>query len=229
MKPGYALGVGSQGLCFNMIKVTPFDAYHQCYDNWFLRHTAAWQSELLAVRALLPWKGLGLEIGVGTGRFAGPLGIMVGIDPSRNMLNYALQRGIAVVQGKAEALPFQANCFDYVLSVTTLCFVDDVSKALSEVHRVLMPGGELVIGFIDRSSKLGQGYLKYQTENVFYQNVKFFSAIEVEQLLLDASFSEPVWIQTLTKPLEQIQDIEPGRAGFGDSAFIVVRVTRPDR
>jgi len=32
---------------------------------------------LLAVRALLPWRGLGLDIGVGTGRFAAPLMVMV--------------------------------------------------------------------------------------------------------------------------------------------------------
>jgi len=53
-------------------KRDPFNTHHKRYEAWFTHHQAAYYSELLAVRALLPWQGLGLEIGVGTGRFAGP-------------------------------------------------------------------------------------------------------------------------------------------------------------
>ena len=60
-----------------MPRTAPFEAHHRRYDDWFVRHAAAYQSELLAVRALLPWRGLGLAIGVGTGRFAVPLGVQV--------------------------------------------------------------------------------------------------------------------------------------------------------
>jgi hypothetical protein len=82
-----------------------FKAYHRRYDDWFVRHATAWHSELLAVRALLPWRGLGLAIGVGTGRFAAPLGVQMGIDPAREVLDYAANRGILAVQAIAEALP----------------------------------------------------------------------------------------------------------------------------
>jgi hypothetical protein len=58
-----------------------FNSHHRRYEAWFSRHEAAF-SELLAVRALLPWEGKGLEIGVGTGRFSAPLGVEVGVDPS---------------------------------------------------------------------------------------------------------------------------------------------------
>jgi len=51
-----------------------FDTHHRRYEAWFSRHKAAFFSELLAVRALLPWGGRGLEIGVGTGRFVAPSG-----------------------------------------------------------------------------------------------------------------------------------------------------------
>ena len=60
-----------------MPKAMAFEIHHRRYDEWFVRHAAAYQSELLAVRALLPWRGLGLDIGVGTGRFAAPLMVMV--------------------------------------------------------------------------------------------------------------------------------------------------------
>lgn len=209
-----------------MPKTAPFERHHCRYDDWFVRHAAAYQSELLAVRALLPWHGLGLAVGVGTGRFAAPLGVAIGIDPTREMLDYATSRGISSLQAVAEALPFANNSFDYVLSVTTICFVDDASAMLSEAYRVLKPGGELVIGFIDRSSDLGQDYLAHQAENVFYREATFFSVAEVEQALLDAGFSGSIWIQTLSKPLVEIQEIESLRDGYGQGAFVVVRAHR---
>ena len=192
-----------------------------------MRHAAAYQSELLAVRALLPWRGLGLAIGVGTGRFAAPLSVQVGIDPARNVLDYAANRGILTVQAIAETLPFSDSSFDYALSVTTICFVDDATAMLTEAHRVLKPGGELVIAFIDRTSDLGQDYLAHQAGNVFYREATFYSANEVEQLLRDTGFTEPAWVQTLSKTLEETDEIESLRAGYGQGAFVAVKANRP--
>ena len=210
-----------------MPKTIPFETHHRRYDDWFVRHVAAYHSELLAVRALLPWHGMGLSIGVGTGRFAAPLGVQVGIDPAHEVLDYAANRGISTVQAIAEALPFSHSRFDYALSVTTICFVDDVNAMLSEAYRVLKPGGELVIGFIDRNSDLGQHYLAHQAENVFYRDAAFYSANEVEQLLLDTGFMKPVWVQTLSKMLDETHEIEPLREGYGQGAFVVVKANRP--
>ncbi len=207
-----------------MPRTAPFEAHHRRYDDWFVRHAAAYQSELLAVRALLPRRGLGLAIGVGTGRFAAPLGVRVGIDPARRVLDYAVKRGVSVVQGIAEALPFADNSFNYALCVTTICFVDDVTAMLAEVRRVLKPGGELVIGFIDRTSELGQHYLAYQAENVFYYDATFYSANEVEQFLRDTGFTGPVGVQTFSKTLDETREVEPLRAGRDQGAFVVVKV-----
>ncbi|MGD8630107.1 MAG: class I SAM-dependent methyltransferase [Gammaproteobacteria bacterium] len=205
----------------------PFRAYPRRYDDWFVRHATAWHSELLAVRALLPWRGLGLAIGVGTGRFAAPLGVQVGIDPVREVLDYAANRHILAVQAVAESLPFADNRFDYALSITTICFVDDATAMLAEAYRVLKPGGELVIGFIDRSSRIGQDYLAHQAGNVFYREATFYSAEAVQQLLRDTGFTAPAWVQTLSKPLEETDEIEPLRAGYGQGAFVVVKANRP--
>jgi SAM-dependent methyltransferase len=210
-----------------MSGTAPFEAHHGRYDEWFVHHAAAYQSELLAVRALLPLHGLGLAIGVGTGRFAAPLGVQVGIDPARKVLDYAANRGILTVQAIAEALPFSDSSFDYALSVTTICFVDDATAMLAEAHRTLKPGGELVIAFIDRTSDLGQDYLAHQAGNVFYREATFYSAGEVGQLLRDTGFTEPAWVQTLSKTLEETGEIEPLRAGYGQGAFVVVKANRP--
>jgi len=210
-----------------MPRTAPFETHHRRYDRWFVRHAPAYHSELLAIRAQLPWEGLGLSIGVGTGRFAAPLGVQVGIDPAHAVLDYAVTRGIAAVQAIAEALPFPDGLFDYALCVTTICFVDDAGAMLREVRRVLRPGGVVVIGFIDRTSGLGQHYLAHQAENVFYRDATFFSAGEVEQVLNATGFTEPEWVQTLSKPLHRTLEIEALNSGYGQGAFVVVKAKRP--
>jgi diguanylate cyclase (GGDEF)-like protein/PAS domain S-box-containing protein len=164
-----------------------------------------------------------LEIGVGTGRFAAPLGVQVGVDPSAAMLEQARARGIRVVLGIAEQLPFTASSFDYALIVTTICFVDNPHAMLREARRVIKPGGCLVIAFIDRKSPLGQEYLAHQSENVFYRHATFFSSEEVGSLLRDSGFPRQEWVQTLSMTLPDTGEIEPFVPGRGKGAFAVVR------
>lgn len=201
----------------------PFVRHHQRYEAWFERHQAAYLSELLAVRALLPWNGRGLEIGVGSGRFAAPLGIEFGVDPASEMLGYARARGVSTARAVAEALPFADAVFDYALIVTTICFVGDAKAMLREASRVLKKDGGLVIGLIDRESALGQEYLAHQAESVFYREAIFFSAAEVRILLEETGFADLVWLQTLSAPLAQIREMEPAREGTGRGAFLAVR------
>lgn len=209
-----------------MPRAAAFDAHHARYEAWFERHDAAYLSELLAVRPFVPWEGRGIEIGVGSGRFAAPLGVRVGVDPSAAMLAYAAARGIEVVQGVAEDLPFAADSFDHALVVTTLCFVDSPARMLAEAHRVLKPGARLVIGFIDRESALGRDYQAHQAESLFYRDAVFHSADEVARLLPEAGFAISAWGQTLAQPLHETREIEPLRPGRGECAFAVVAATR---
>ena len=211
-----------------MPRIVAFEAHHQRYEAWFEKHEAAYISELLALRPFVPWEGRGIEIGVGSGRFAGPLGVQVGVDPSPAMLVYAAARGIEVVQGTAENLPFVAGSFDHAMVVTTICFVDSPAGMLAEACRVLKPGGRLVIGFIDRESALGQEYLAHQAENVFYRDATFYSSDEVAQLLLETGFSISAWGQTLAPSLSETREIESLRPGRGQCAFVVIAATRED-
>ena len=205
-----------------MPRAAPFEAHHERYEAWFEKHGAAYISELLALRPFVPWEGRGIEIGVGSGRFAAPLGVQVGVDPAPAMLVHAAARGIEAVEGVAENLPFAAGNFDHALVVTTLCFVDSPARMLAEAHRVLKPGGRLVIGFIDRESTLGQDYLVHQAESVFYREATFYSADEVARLLSEAGFAISAWAQTLAHPLPESREIEPLRPGRGQCAFVVV-------
>jgi SAM-dependent methyltransferase len=202
--------------------LTAFNTHQERYEAWFARHEAAYLSELLAVRALLPWQGLGLEIGVGTARFAAPLGVRVGVDPSLAMLVYAVKRGLSGVRGIAEALPFKNGIFDFGLVVTTICFVENPRSMLLEARRVLKPNAPLVIGFVDRESEIGQHYFLHQAENVFYREARFYSAKEVAELLEDTGYLIQTWLQTLYKPLKEIVEIEPFQEGYGNGGFVAV-------
>lgn len=206
-----------------MSRVAPFESHTDRYERWFEQHQAAYCSEMLAVRAQMPLQGLGVEIGVGSGRFAAPLGVAIGVDPSFNMLRRARARGVVAVAGVAEALPFADDTFDFMLMVTTICFVDDVRAMLAEAHRVLKRQGDLIIGFIDRESSLGRHYLEQRVENVFYREATFYSAEQVASLLAESGFEAEGWVQTLTQPLELMREVEKTLPGRGQGAFVVVR------
>src|SRR4030042_729611 len=114
-----------------------FDKYALEYDRWFDENKEVYHSELLALKEVIPANKKGLEVGVGTGRFAEPLGVEFGVEPSDAMALIALKRKIKVTKGFAEKIPFKDNSFDFVLFVTTICFLDDISKAFKEANRVL--------------------------------------------------------------------------------------------
>jgi ubiquinone/menaquinone biosynthesis C-methylase UbiE len=75
-----------------------------------------------------------LDVGCGTARALSVFGCeKVGIDPSFELLKLAQ---IPVVQGVAEKLPFPANSFDIVISITAIHHFSDVKQALLEMMRV---------------------------------------------------------------------------------------------
>jgi SAM-dependent methyltransferase len=206
-----------------MPKISPFEKHADQYESWFEKNHWVYEAELRAVKAMMPTVGSGAEIGVGTGRFAGPLGIKNGVEPSNRMRDFAQKRGIQALDGVAEKLPYDDSEFDFVLMVTTVCFVDDIGKALMEAYRVLSHGGVLIIGFVDRNSKMGQIYLNRQKENVFYKEATFFSAEELAECMNHAGFTDLTFNQTIFETLAETAEDEPVKPGHGEGSFVVIR------
>lgn len=201
----------------------PFEEHTQRYEDWFEANEAAYRSELRALERLAPEPGFGLEIGVGSGRFAAPLGFDVGVDPAEAMLAHARERGIQVCTGVAEALPFRDGSFETALIVTTICFVDDVSRTFREARRVLESDGALVMGYIDRESPVGQVYLEHKEENPFYREATFHSTDELVDGLEAAGFSEFEFVQTIFDWPGDIDEVQPVEAGYGNGSFVGVK------
>jgi len=95
-----------------------------------------------------------LEIGGGTGAnldyYGDGVRTLTIIEPEKPMLR-RLERHIEqsapqakALRAPAEDLPFNDASFDVVVSTLVLCTVDDVPRALRELHRVLRPGGRLL-------------------------------------------------------------------------------------
>ncbi len=192
------------------------------YDYWFIRHEFAYRSELAAVKALIPPAGRGLEIGVGTGRFAAPLGIKVGVEPARAMAEIARTRGIRVIQGYAEVLPFADGSFDFVLMVTVLCFLRDPFQALCEATRVLKPQGRLIIGMIDHDSPLGRAYEASKNKSKFYRQARFLPAEHILKWLEKLDYLNLQALQTIFQDPATITALEPVKNGHGEGVFVVI-------
>ncbi len=201
-----------------------FDRYAQKYDAWYDRNKFAYLSELEALKKAVPKRGKGLEIGVGTGRFAAPLNVGTGVDPSKKMIEIARQRGIDARLGYGERLPFRNSTFDYATIIITLCFVKDQLKVLREARRVLKKNGKIITAIIDKESFLGKFYQRKRS--VFYKQAKFFSIKEITHLLNKAGFNKLSYYQTLFKMPDKIKAIEKPKTGFGKGSFVVILAKR---
>ena len=205
-----------------MDSIQVFEKWAQEYDEWFDINRFAYESEVLALRKFIPKNGKGLEVGVGTGRFSVPLGIKAGVEPARAMASIAQKRGIEVYEAKAEELPFESESFDFVLMVTTICFLQDPMQSLKEAKRVLKPEGHIIIGMIDKDSPLGMVYESKKEHSRFYKYAKFYSVRQVLGWLSESEHSHIEICQTIFENPERMTAIDAVRDGYGEGAFVVI-------
>ena len=99
-----------------------------------------------------------LDVACGTGVLAraiadrvGSAGSVVGLDVNPGMLAVAQRQAPAITwkQGRAEALPFDSDSFDIVVSQFGLMFFEDRKIALQEMMRIVRPGGRLAVAVWD--------------------------------------------------------------------------------
>ena len=124
-----------------------------------------------------------LDVGTGTGeiafhvaRSAGKDGKVVGIDITPKMLELAARKEneldlpckINWVVGDALNLPYEDGSFDLVTSGYMLRNVTDIQKAVSEMHRVLAPGGRVVVAEL---SKPKNGVIRF-FYNIYMKRIK---------------------------------------------------------
>ncbi|MGH3318695.1 MAG: class I SAM-dependent methyltransferase [Streptosporangiaceae bacterium] len=123
------------------------------------------QHEVLGLFDVRPGQRV-LEVGHGPGHLVRLLlkrtgaGLVAGVDPSQTMLAQAQRANRVAVragradlrQGTADRLPFDDASFDHVVSVNSCQIWPDLTAGLREAHRVLRPGGTIVLAVHSRSA-----------------------------------------------------------------------------
>lgn len=127
------------------------------YERMFRRETSHWWyagMREICEALLRPAAGRSLRIldaGCGTGAglvWLANYGEVTGLDLSGDALAFSRRRGAPrLVRGSVTTLPFRDGAFDLVTSFDVLYhrWVPDDSAALAEFHRVLRPGGRLLL------------------------------------------------------------------------------------
>jgi ubiquinone/menaquinone biosynthesis C-methylase UbiE len=115
-------------------------------------------------------RGRVLEIGIGSGLnlpFYGPAATeIIGIEPSRRLVALASRQPrapgmrVTFLQRSAEDIPLDTADVDTVVTTWTLCSIPDAATALSEIRRVLKPGGCLL--FVEHGRAPDRGVARLQ-------------------------------------------------------------------
>jgi len=209
-----------------MPKTENFNQHADKYDNWFDVNKYVFQSELNALRKAFSVKENVIEVGIGSGIFAVPLGIKEGVEPSEAMRKRAEEKGLKPINGVAEYLPYADNSKNAVLMVTTICFVDDIYKSFREVRRVLKDDGLFIIGFVDKNSPIGKSYLINKDKSIFYKDAIFFGTEELFKILNDNRFKINNTYQTVFGKLDEINTVQNILSGYGKGSFIVIKAQK---
>jgi ubiquinone/menaquinone biosynthesis C-methylase UbiE len=130
----------------------------EVYEAFFLPALfQQWASRVADAAGIQPGQRV-LDVACGTGVLAravaervGSAGVVVGVDVNEGMLAVARRKAPAIEwkQGRAEALPFDSDSFDAVVSQFGLMFFEDRRAALQEMVRVVRPSGRLAVAVWD--------------------------------------------------------------------------------
>ncbi len=138
-----------------------------------------------------------LEVGCGTGRFALALwehtnSRVVGLDASADMLKTAKTKPsagqIEWIEADAETIPYAGKTFDCVFMVFVMHHFDDKRRALTEMCRVLKPGGRLVIATASHGMLQKEIVFRIFPELLRIESSRFPSIPQLRRLLSTAGF-----------------------------------------
>jgi SAM-dependent methyltransferase len=140
-----------------------------------------------------------LDLACGSGIYTRPFARrarkarVIGLDISRPMLAHARRKSreeglhnLDLVRGSALTLPFRSKSFDVVNCCAALHLLPDIEQTLSEIHRVLRPGGRFTTAVLRvRDDAFGQGQARFRR---LLLDLHSFTRPDLGQMLEDAGF-----------------------------------------
>lgn len=195
------------------------------YDGWF-DDSLVFDIELGALQDLqTTLVAPRLEVGVGPGRFAEELGVMLGVDPAFGALSIASKRVPSLCQGVGESLPVQSDSMATAFLLFTLCFTQRPDVVIAELTRVVKCGGHVVLGVVPKDSPWGKSLQKKRQEgHPFYQHSNFYDCEQIIGWFEDAGLVVVEERSSLFQLPGEVTKMEQSQCGMDEHAGFMVLV-----
>lgn len=211
-----------------------------------LRPGTQYRTELFARLGVIELDGLVVDVGGRDGRLLGALGARRGLVVDTEVA--ARERGVSYVGGSGLELPLATGCADTVISLDVVEHVPDDVTFVSELLRVVKPGGQVVLSTPNADIRVLPGPLQNVIDRSWgHDRVRGYSPETLRRLFLEAGASDvtitPVamgWYRRLYVPLRLLWAV-PGGLGrrlvsmiarrdanalLGDHGFCLVQARR---
>jgi 2-polyprenyl-3-methyl-5-hydroxy-6-metoxy-1,4-benzoquinol methylase len=172
-----------------------------------------------------------LDVGCGTGHLSQPLAranFVVGADLSAAMLRFARAKGLVPVRGRAEESPFRSSMFDVVLAASLIQLIPDGRAFVTELFRVVRPGGRVLLATINAESAAVA--LLRRVERSKYAHFRLYPSAELRALVAAAG-GEVRGLAFLYYPFTKTGriagDRRPGPFRRRFASTVVVEAVRP--
>ena len=168
------------------------DYDHRAYDSSHLLQRY-WQRKRHEI--IMGWHKPGgrvLDIGCGSSRILESVPGMVGLDVSIQKLRFMGRRGCIVLKGSVYTLPFPDGAFEEVIFSQVIEHIPPKPQIMSEIRRVMKPGGRLIIGTPDYGRMfwviLEEFYNALKPEAYAHEHIAHYTLGSMRKLLADNGF-----------------------------------------
>jgi dolichol-phosphate mannosyltransferase len=144
---GYLKTLGRLFSLRNSVKAADYD--HRAFDSWIPLQRYWQRARFRVIRGMVDGSNRILDIGCGSSRIVQSLPQAVGLDMQIRKLRWLRAPGRQLVQGSLTELPFADQTFDAVICSEVIEHIARDAIDLSDMVRVLAPGGTLVLGTPD--------------------------------------------------------------------------------
>ena len=203
-----------------------FETHSRNYLSWAKRYDKIFNAELKALKQMVPQNGKGMEMDLGVGQYAIPLGIKYGTEASRELRSIASKRGLTVSDIQMGKLPYESNQFDFVLLLFNVLTMEDINNKIHEISRVLKKGGSLIIAFLDKTAfdKKPESYQKSLL--YFYEKVKFLTTDSILSVLNKFGYADFSFVQTFSQNPDDSSFVEEPKNGYGEGVLVIMKVSK---
>lgn len=144
---GYLRTLGRMVALRNSVKAADYD--HRAFDSWIPLQRYWQRARFRIIRGMVDGSTRALDIGCGSSRILQSLPQAVGLDMQIRKLRWLRAPGRHLVQGSLSELPFPDETFDAVICSEVIEHIAREDIVLTDMVRVLAPGGTLVLGTPD--------------------------------------------------------------------------------